>query len=76
MFHLDLMRVWNRQPTGQVAGRLETDRGLVVIPEDQEARFPRMPVLGVRTRCFNRVTFSLYGARQTFTLSQPRRAAT
>jgi hypothetical protein len=74
-FNLELMRVRAGQPTEHRAAHLKTDRGVVVIPEDQESRFPRMPVLGVRTLCFNRVTFTLNGARQTFALTQPPRPA-
>jgi hypothetical protein len=71
-FNLELLRMNADQPTQRVAAQLRVDHGIVVIPEDHEARFPRMPVLGVRTLCFNRVTFTLNGGRQTFTLTQPR----
>jgi hypothetical protein len=71
-FNVDLLRLRSGQPTARVAGRLQTDRGIAIIPRELEHRFPRMPVIGVRCLVASRVTFSLNGDKQTFSLSQSR----
>jgi hypothetical protein len=70
-FNLDLYRVRAGEPTTRVAGRLQTDRGVTVIPDQYVDRFPRLPVLGVRCLCASRVTFAIDGGRRTFTLRGP-----
>jgi hypothetical protein len=71
-FNVDLLRLRSGQPTERVAGRLQTDRGIAIIPRELEHRFPRMPVIGVRCLIASRVTFSLSGDKKSFSLSQPR----
>ena len=70
-FNLDLLRVRDERATDRVAGQLQTDQGVVIIPDALVPNFPRMPVLGVRCLTVNRVTFTLNGDRHTFSLSQP-----
>jgi hypothetical protein len=72
-FNLDLVRLRAGEPTGRVAARLETGPGVMIIPDALVSSFPRLPVLGVRSLTLNRVTFTLNGGRQTFSLSQPGR---
>jgi hypothetical protein len=71
-FNLDLLRLRGGVPLERVVGRLQTDRGVFLIPTELEHRFPRLPVLGVRCLTLNRLTFSLSGDRRTFSLSQRR----
>ncbi|MCI0704056.1 MAG: hypothetical protein L0241_23605 [Planctomycetia bacterium] len=70
-FNLELMRLQRGNPTDQIACQLQTDRGIVIIPENLSHRFPRMPVIGVRCLTINRLTFSLNGDRRTFSLWRP-----
>lgn len=72
-FNLDLLRLRRGNPTDRVAARLQTDRGIAIIPDEFVGRFPRMPVLGVRSLTVNRVTFTLNGGRRTFSLFQQGR---
>jgi hypothetical protein len=71
--NLDLLRFHNGEPTTRVAAHLQTDQGVMIIPDALVPSFPRLPVLGVRCLTVNRVTFTLDGGRQTFSLSQPGR---
>jgi hypothetical protein len=70
-YNLDLLSVRNGDALERVAWRLQTDRGVHVIPADLEHRFPRVPVIGVRCLTTNRLTYSLNGRRRTFSLWRP-----
>jgi hypothetical protein len=69
-YNLDLFRTRGGGPTDRVAARLQTDQGVMIIPDALVPSFPRLPVLGVRCLTTNRITFSLNGDKQTFSLSQ------
>jgi hypothetical protein len=70
-FNLDLLRLRNEAPLERVAWRLQTDRGVYVIPTELEHRFPRTPIIGVRCLTTNRLTFSLNGSRRMFSFWRP-----
>lgn len=70
-FNLDLLHLRGGAPIERVDWRLQTDRGICVIPSELEHRFPRMPIIGVRCLTTNRLTFSLNGSRRTFSLWRP-----
>jgi hypothetical protein len=70
-FNLQLFRLSRGNPTDHVVRHLETDRGITIIPDGLDHRFPRMPVVGVRCLRLNRLTFSINGNRGTFSLWSP-----
>jgi hypothetical protein len=69
--NIDVYRMRNGNPTSRVAGRLQTDRGVVLVPERHEHLFPRLPVIGVRALCASRATFTVDGQRKAFSLRGP-----
>ncbi|MBA4067409.1 MAG: hypothetical protein C0501_27605 [Isosphaera sp.] len=70
-FNLELLRLRRGSPVDHAAAQLQTDRGVFIIPAHLEHRFPRMPVGGVRCLTADRLTFSLNGDRETFSLWRP-----
>lgn len=69
--NVDLYRVRDGNPTDRVAGRLQTDRGVVIVPESLEHLFPRLPVIGVRCLRASRAVFTVDGSRATYSLRGP-----
>lgn len=69
--NLDVYRTRAGIPTDRLAGRLQTDRGIVIVGERYEHLFPRLPVIGVRCLRASRAVFSLDGGRATFSLRGP-----
>lgn len=69
--NVDVYRVRDGNPTGRVAGRLQTDRGVVIVPESVEHLFPRLPVIGVRCLRASRAVFTVDGGRATYSLRGP-----
>ena len=70
-FNLDLLRLRRGEPVDGTAARVQTDRGVGIIPTALESLFPRMPVIGVRCLAVNRLSFSLNGEKRTFSLWRP-----
>jgi hypothetical protein len=70
-FNLDLFRSREGSPWGRPLARLQMGEGITIIPDSLTAYLPRVPVIGVRTLTVNRLTFTIDGDRQTFSLSQP-----
>ena len=69
--NIDVCRTRDGSPTDRRAGRLQADRGIVIVGESLESRFPRMPVLGVRCLRASRATFTIDGGRGTYSLRGP-----
>ena len=70
-FNVEVFGMRAGEPTERVVGRLETDRGVAIIPPEHEGRFPRLPVIGVRALCASRVTLTVDGDGRTYTLKAP-----
>ncbi len=69
--NVEVYRTRNGNPTERRAGRLQTDRGVVIVGHALEPFFPRLPVIGVRCLRASRATFTLDGGRGTYTLTGP-----
>lgn len=70
-FNIEVYRVRKGNTTQRRAGRLQTDRGVMIVGEGLEPHFPRLPVIGVRCLCASRATFMVDGGRATFSLHGP-----
>jgi hypothetical protein len=70
-FNIDLFRLRSGKPGRAPVARLQMGEGITIIPDTLSANLPRVPVIGVRTLTVNRITFTIDGDRQTFSISQP-----
>jgi hypothetical protein len=69
--NIEVYRMGTMSAHDRRVGRLQTDRGVVVVRESLEAHFPRLPVLGVRCLCASRAIFTVDGGRATYSLRGP-----
>lgn len=75
-FNVELFRLRAGNRTDVVAGRLQTDKGVAVVPPELESLFPEIPTLGVRAMVASRATFTVDGGGKTFSLRTPGPPAT
>lgn len=69
--NIDVYRMRRGDAIDRIAGRLQTDRGVVIVKRTVEHQFPRLPVIGVRSLCASRASFALSGDLETFSLRGP-----